>query len=389
MLKSRIQSIIWFFIVIFMYIFLDAYFALFLLIMSIIIFIFLAMSVRLFINNVELKLIGPSTMPKNKSGNFNIEAINKSILPISKLKCTISLKNIMTGEVSEEIIYISLGSRKKENINWSLSSEHCGKVEIELHELTSYDYLGVFTNTTKPDESVDVLVLPDTFNVNVDILESRMESLDSPVYSNAYNGIDNTDIFGIREYLPGDNFKNIHWKLTSKFDDLIVKELSSTIENSIILIFETSISGPCVEEPSVSDAMVEAFISVSKSLVENEQVHTICWLDHQADNLLLKQINSMEDLANLVKDILELGKKENINSTINRYFRTIGESAFSHILYITSQDFREYSQEQMDRNNVTVLQCINEDQKQENMAGNHGIVFTPNNIHEKLYQFAI
>ena len=42
-------------------------------------------------------------------------------------------------------------------------------------------------------------------------------------------GNDPSEIFDIREYVPGDDIRSIHWKLSSKTDTLILKEASNRI----------------------------------------------------------------------------------------------------------------------------------------------------------------
>lgn len=310
MLRSRIQSLIWFFIIFLLYIYSDSYFALFLLIISIGIFLFLGISTKFIENKVEFILKTPDTIDKNTSGTCYLESNNTTFLPISKVKCILSLKNLLTGEEERQEIYFSIKGKDQEHVYWDMKSEFCGNIKIRLEKVICYDYFGIFANTNYSEVSTNMLVLPDTFYIGIDLLQSEIENRESAVYSTAQKGLDNSEVFGIKEYIPGDNLKNIHWKLTSKFDELIVKELSVPIDNSILVLLETSIPiGEVRELPEVSDAMMEAFVSVSRSLLENQYIHSVGWFDHKVENLLIDEVNSMDDLSSLLRGLLEIEKK--------------------------------------------------------------------------------
>lgn len=389
MLNRRIKAFIWFSFVIIIYIYSDSYFALFSLIMFLSILIFWGISTRLLINNLEFKLKGPDTLVKDRLGDFYIKAYNKGILPISKIKCTLQLRNILTKEEREETIYISLNSKEKNNIYWNLKSKYCGKIEIKIKEIIIYDYFGIFKNRIDSNINKDLLILPKTFNVDIDLSKSHMDNLESPLNSNMHKGIDNTEIFGIREYIPGDNIRNIHWKLTSKLDNLIIKELGSTVESSILIIWETSILNNKCEVPSVTDAMIEVFISISKSLVEQGQAHSIGWFDYKSNSFRIEGINSIDDLSVLIRGFLEIEKKENSYSAIDYYLNIEDKYNFSHIVYIRPENENKYLKNLKTKNPITVLQCQTEELKNENIKIDYDVVFTPENIKERLSYLVI
>ena len=49
-------------------------------------------------------------------------------------------------------------------------------------------------------------------------------------------GNDLSEIFDIREYVPGDDIRSIHWKLSSKTDTLILKEASDPSHYNVVIL---------------------------------------------------------------------------------------------------------------------------------------------------------
>lgn len=47
-------------------------------------------------------------------------------------------------------------------------------------------------------------------------------------------GYDATEVFELREYQPGDSIRTIHWKLSEKFDTVLVREPSDTSSYDIL-----------------------------------------------------------------------------------------------------------------------------------------------------------
>lgn len=52
----------------------------------------------------------------------------------------------------------------------------------------------------------------------------EVQSPDSDTSSPDRRGSDLTEPFRLREYAPGDSLRQIHWKLSSKLDRLVIRE---------------------------------------------------------------------------------------------------------------------------------------------------------------------
>lgn len=48
-------------------------------------------------------------------------------------------------------------------------------------------------------------------------------------------GSDASEMFDIRDYVPGDDIRTIHWKLSGKTDELIVRQASAPSHYNIAL----------------------------------------------------------------------------------------------------------------------------------------------------------
>ena len=123
------------------------------------------------------------------------------------------------------------------------------------------------------------LVLPDVWPVELTVSERRSPDMDSSEYSMYHPGNDPSETFALREYLPGDRIKNIHWKLSEKTDHLLVRQLGLPVNNAILLVLDnTADTAPSPEE---REALGEAAVSVSAALCEAGLPHQAAWLDRE------------------------------------------------------------------------------------------------------------
>src|SRR5699024_12069764 len=92
--------------------------------------------------------------------------------------------------------------------------------------------------------------------------------VESSSYEINNRGTDCLEMFGIKKYSHEDNLNHIHWKLTSKFDELIVKELTETVNDTFLILIDLTIENEkSKNHPAVIDAMMDTFISTSEALL--------------------------------------------------------------------------------------------------------------------------
>ena len=68
-------------------------------------------------------------------------------------------------------------------------------------------------------------------------------------------GSDYSETFQLREYVPGDSIKQIHWKLSEKLDKLVVREASLPVQKSTLVFWDKYAENGF--SPEEADAMAE------------------------------------------------------------------------------------------------------------------------------------
>lgn len=146
-----------------------------------------------------------------------------------------------------------------------LPTTHCGQLEISLHRPRCCDYLGLIGMPIRKKGTAAVLVRP------------RPLALEDPPDMSRYQinawrakpGGGFSENHELRLYRPGDNLRQVHWKLSAKTGKLIVREPMEAILSRTVLTMELR------GEPEELDTKLGQLLWMSRYLLQCELPHCI------------------------------------------------------------------------------------------------------------------
>ena len=318
-----------------MFFFSDEPFALILLVAVIIVPIGLVLLNAILGNKIIVILKAPQIGAKRQMLSWSLEAENEGFLPLSPVRCKVQCKNVVTGERSSKEILFPLGTKAKRNIKLNLESSYCGTTMLSINELESYDVLGLFATKVKCDEQAEVVVLPDTFPVSLTVSTHLAKDLEADEYSQERHGSDPSETFAIREYQPGDNLRRIHWKLSNKFEELLVKESALPVRHSFMVLLETSFKDKRAPKGDVLDALIEITLSLGQAMTNEEITYDIGWQDYESGSFFRSNVRNTEELTGVVNRLLHVRFQQDENGVCNYFADEYGENQFEHIVYVS------------------------------------------------------
>lgn len=334
MLSSRIISSFWLVFVFIYFIFTDHLLGLILILFTLVLGLVLFLNLRFLSNKLSFDLSSEGTVHKGEAGGILVKVRNESWFPVARVQLHFVFKNSLTETEEELKSALQISSKSKETLKLDLLSEYAGAVEVKLKEVKYFDFLGIFMRQVKElEEKSKLYILPEQFPVSIDLAESRVGFSDNHQHEANRKGRDGLEIFGIKEYTVDDSLKNIHWKLTSKFDELIVKELSEAVNYTFLIILDLT-SQEKKQDPAAIDALVDSFVSISKGLLDIDYAHSIAWLDQETDYLHIEEVFSEEHLTSLLRQILSVRPVQAEQSVLERFIY-VNES-YSHIIQLVT-----------------------------------------------------
>ena len=134
----------------------------------------------------------------------------------------VTMTNTMTGEVRQRNLALPLWG-KGENYTLKFRPQSCGELVVTCEKAWLRDHLELFRQPLKPFAPERLTIYPPNVGLEV-ILDCQNEGRyreDGPMLNRP--GTDKSETFDVRDYRPGDDVRAIHWKLSVKEDNLIVR----------------------------------------------------------------------------------------------------------------------------------------------------------------------
>ncbi len=178
----------------------------------------------------------PERVNLGERGELSIKFSNRRLLPVRYCSFTLRIVNLFTGESISYPMRYGLLDDSESMISLPTSSSGTLLCSLEDEKLSSY--LGLLKLRPKRQWQAKCTVMPKPKT------PKNMASLESlPPVSQNYRpkpGGGYSEEHELRQYRPGDNINSIHWKLSSKTDELIVREPMEPIESSTAVLLHTT-----------------------------------------------------------------------------------------------------------------------------------------------------
>lgn len=270
----------------------------FLLLLPVLSFVLTALAV----GGTEIRLESSgSYTEKRREAVFRIFLGNRFFLPVACVRLKVRSVNSLCGEPVWQTLAFPADARKDTTVEYRVRSQYAGKITVSLARVRCYDYLGLFSFPKKTDGTAETFVPPSVFPLDV-FLRPSAAVPEGEVYSAVRPGDDSSEVFGIRPYREGDRLRSVHWKLTARLGELMVREFSLPLDCSALLVLELLAPGPAVLE-----TVLETAASVSHFLLENQISHRIEWYDPQHEEYRSEPVSDDDGLAVVLGAILSSG----------------------------------------------------------------------------------
>ena len=269
---------------------------------------------------IVLTLSAPEAAVRGEPLSCTI-TVSSSGLP-AQFELTVEAENAFTGERSAKTMKIST-RKQPASLSWQLAETHSGVVRLSCTSVREFDSFGLFSRKRICTAQAGILFPPQTFPVSVCLDQAAEVLLDSAVYSAQKAGNDPGETFRIREYVPGDPIRQIHWKLSEKTGTLMVREFGLPAENQLLLVFlpDKSLS------PEQLDAMLDTLVSVSSELLRQELPHTL---------LYAGELHEIADMPTLVQTVNALLRSAPELESTTAFLQTHPALSYAHIALIAA-----------------------------------------------------
>ena len=199
---------------------------------------------------------------RGESIRFAISFTNKAPLFVFQAQAYVFVSDMFGNNASEDRISLALGPLQTNEIALDMVFEHIGTYQAGLQKIVIKDFLGLFTHEIVNVNRHTVNVTP-----HLQLIEDMEFSNDAMLETTkAAKSVlaDSMDYSHVREYVPGDPLKTIHWKLSARTSVYMTKLFEVYTNPGVGIIFDFyAPSEKATELMSMFDAVVESAFSVA------------------------------------------------------------------------------------------------------------------------------
>lgn len=169
---------------------------------------------------IRLVIRAPESVSRGEKAMLRLHFVCPRFLPVGKIRMQLNAVNLYTGEVKNTNYTFDTAGNSVSEL--PIDTGSCGAIQISVKNWYCADLIGILAFKKKSTVPVRCIVLPQP--VPPDSAVSAETPPDAqprmkPKYGGGY-----AEDHELRPYRPGDMINSVHWKISSKMNDLIVRE---------------------------------------------------------------------------------------------------------------------------------------------------------------------
>lgn len=206
---------------------------------------------------------------KGEAVRFRVWVKNPLILPVPAVTLCFSVKNSFGGGEKRSSVVIALPAFGSGGASAVIGSEHCGNIIFTPEAVVFHDMFRLFKIKRRLGKPISICVLP-KLSPTDDISENQAECLsENAEFSVSVSGDDPSEIFDIREYRDGDPQNRILHKLSGRYENLLVRELSQPADKRVSVCADIFFSDNTEKRLAECDRMLCALCSAAAVFLED------------------------------------------------------------------------------------------------------------------------
>ena len=310
-------------------------------------------------NGLEMEyILGTGCTVRNKIP-LTLKIKKNNSLPIGPVHLQISIHNLMFQEEAEHQIILQSSGKKELEFQYMIKMEDCGSVRTTVQSVEFFDLTGLLCIFQKQEQIMETLVYPAEIPL-VAKLERRPETTTfGDFYDQNRKGQDVSEVSGLRDYAEGDSLGSIHWKLSGKLDQLVVREFGYPSNYQVLILYDMmkEYSGQKIANQR-NNAVLALTSALSYSMVELNLEHNVGRVtDGEFHSIpVYSRATHEQMLVNLIcRPVSENNEK---GDAVYHFLRQDLKKEFTKIIYITPE-YEESAVRQLSRDaDITVVKVV-------------------------------
>ncbi len=184
----------------------------------------------------------------------------RSLVPVSLIE--VDLASPDDGRSIGRMAISSASFRGRE-YRYTVACAHRGVYQVGLRRICVTDVFGLFSlSRAVRGRVVRLEVLPRAY----DVAPLTLKPIDAGTQGRVRTTEDMASPSGVRAWQDGDSLKKVHWKLTARRHELLVRTFEETAKPDVLILLDCAGTGAMQSHvPTIEDALCEAAVSAARA----------------------------------------------------------------------------------------------------------------------------
>lgn len=200
---------------------------------------------------------------RGRDVKFTVRFRNTTPLFFFRIEAYFFVADLYGATVSRAMTTLALAPFEKYDMDFTTRFDHIGTYRAGLERVVISDYLRLFSATLEGPKQSAVQVTPRI--VPIERITFSNESMLETTKAMRSVFSDSLDYAGVRDYVPGDPLKTIHWKLSARGENYLTRVFEMYTEPGVAVVMD--FYGPGKTSPQLMtmfDCVVETALSVAR-----------------------------------------------------------------------------------------------------------------------------
>ena len=241
--------------------------------------------------SIELAVtLSAEEIEKYQPVQLRLSLINSRFVPINTIEAKIILPRSDGIRSEDKRVSLTLPPYGDYTLTSEITFPYRGSYRVGVSDVVCHDIFGMFKYRYNLNIFKNIFVLPR--RVTLEALEGDDRSQSSTEIVSRFSGNDNTEQNDVRQYQTGDSLRSVHWKLSSKTQDLMVRQYSMNKEKRTYIFCDTAARYDAQDDkkylPDINefavDGVVETAIAIATSVLTKGGNISLVWFDGRGED---------------------------------------------------------------------------------------------------------
>lgn len=253
---------------------------------------------------IRLEFSVPVSAQEGRAAAFAVKVhVDGRLWVTQRMIVEIKLKNRMFGTQEQRKISLMISDQTK-RYERLFEMRHCGQTEFEVEKIWVQDIFRLFRAETKTVQKCSCICYPRRLRMQVSTSEKTIGTPKTEGVMQNKKGHDPSEMYDIRDYVPGDDVRSIHWKLSSKSEELVLREPSDPSHYRVAVMADYGMENWDVEDREAREREWNMVIAAGSAICRElaAKGERFCMIFPAADGLKICEIGSRKEYVQVLTE---------------------------------------------------------------------------------------